>query len=115
MIGMPSGVDNAVCWKLSYMLAQEVALLGDGAEPPPLSTEPIRKVARSDWGCSAPRSAWVIWPIFSSSDEHTSELQSRGHLVCRLVLEKKKKELVVVFRCAAGGTRHTSDWICQRC
>src|SRR5690625_5753456 len=25
------------------------------------------------------------------SEEHTSELQSRGHLVCRLMLEKKKK------------------------
>src|SRR5207253_9848978 len=24
------------------------------------------------------------------SEEHTSELQSRGHLVCRLLLEKKK-------------------------
>src|SRR5690625_5367893 len=27
------------------------------------------------------------------SEEHTSELQSRGHLVCRLLLEKKKKNL----------------------
>src|SRR5690625_6555267 len=27
------------------------------------------------------------------SEEHTSELQSRGHLVCRLLLEKKKTEL----------------------
>src|SRR5690625_1149958 len=27
------------------------------------------------------------------SEEHTSELQSRGHLVCRLLLEKKKKEM----------------------
>src|SRR5690625_6155165 len=27
------------------------------------------------------------------SEEHTSELQSRGHLVCRLLLEKKKDEL----------------------
>src|SRR5690625_1755759 len=26
------------------------------------------------------------------SEEHTSELQSRGHLVCRLLLEKKKKQ-----------------------
>src|SRR5439155_6738829 len=26
------------------------------------------------------------------SEEHTSELQSRGHLVCRLLLEKKKGE-----------------------
>src|SRR5690625_5407281 len=28
--------------------------------------------------------------IFYRSEEHTSELQSRGHLVCRLLLEKKK-------------------------
>src|SRR5690625_8049096 len=27
---------------------------------------------------------------FFRSEEHTSELQSRGHLVCRLLLEKKK-------------------------
>src|SRR2546429_6630577 len=34
------------------------------------------------------------------SEEHTSELQSRLHLVCRLLLEKKKKtfySLLVVF------------------
>src|SRR5439155_21477095 len=29
----------------------------------------------------------------SRSEEHTSELQSRGHLVCRLLLEKKKKKI----------------------
>src|SRR5439155_14234182 len=29
---------------------------------------------------------------FVRSEEHTSELQSRGHLVCRLLLEKKKKK-----------------------
>src|SRR5690554_7507367 len=29
--------------------------------------------------------------IFLRSEEHTSELQSRPHLVCRLLLEKKKK------------------------
>src|SRR5439155_3268438 len=28
----------------------------------------------------------------TKSEEHTSELQSRGHLVCRLLLEKKKKK-----------------------
>src|SRR5690625_7099175 len=28
--------------------------------------------------------------IATRSEEHTSELQSRGHLVCRLLLEKKK-------------------------
>src|SRR3989442_13385911 len=30
--------------------------------------------------------------IASRSEEHTSELQSRPHLVCRLLLEKKKKK-----------------------
>src|SRR5690554_1831970 len=29
--------------------------------------------------------------IYARSEEHTSELQSRPHLVCRLLLEKKKK------------------------
>src|SRR3989442_11095970 len=30
----------------------------------------------------------------SRSEEHTSELQSRPHLVCRLLLEKKKKKQI---------------------
>src|SRR5690554_7602377 len=30
-------------------------------------------------------------PLRVRSEEHTSELQSRPHLVCRLLLEKKKK------------------------
>src|SRR5439155_15417840 len=35
------------------------------------------------------------WPgAVTRSEEHTSELQSRGHLVCRLLLEKKKKDLL---------------------
>src|SRR2546422_843523 len=33
---------------------------------------------------------------FFRSEEHTSELQSRLHLVCRLLLEKKKKQLSLV-------------------
>src|SRR3989442_11742126 len=31
------------------------------------------------------------------SEEHTSELQSRPHLVCRLLLEKKKKNMQRTF------------------
>src|SRR2546429_4456270 len=34
----------------------------------------------------------VLWDI-ERSEEHTSELQSRLHLVCRLLLEKKKKKI----------------------
>src|SRR5687768_18217380 len=34
----------------------------------------------------------VGYNAFTRSEEHTSELQSRLHLVCRLLLEKKKKK-----------------------
>src|SRR5437870_8379834 len=33
-------------------------------------------------------------PLSLRSEEHTSELQSRGHLVCRLLLEKKKHRVI---------------------
>src|SRR5437870_8669479 len=36
----------------------------------------------------------------SRSEEHTSELQSRGHLVCRLLLEKKKDKFRLSTRLA---------------
>src|SRR5207253_5457341 len=36
--------------------------------------------------------AWSQGWDGTRSEEHTSELQSRGHLVCRLLLEKKKKK-----------------------
>src|SRR5437660_9693966 len=47
--------------------------------PPPLVSPPLPSRNRSPRSPSA------------RSEEHTSELQSRGHLVCRLLLEKKKK------------------------
>src|SRR5437660_12102319 len=34
--------------------------------------------------------ATLVYDPLARSEEHTSELQSRGHLVCRLLLEKKK-------------------------
>src|SRR5690625_5674672 len=37
-------------------------------------------------------STFVSGDRFARSEEHTSELQSRGHLVCRLLLEKKKRK-----------------------
>src|SRR2546422_7875269 len=40
----------------------------------------------------AARSAGRIVGIGVRSEEHTSELQSRLHLVCRLLLEKKKQK-----------------------
>src|SRR5690625_5326726 len=41
---------------------------------------------------------WVVLPVAAlRSEEHTSELQSRGHLVCRLLLEKKKKDALLLI------------------
>src|SRR2546430_5197592 len=43
-------------------------------------------------------SAWSVPAEFlSRSEEHTSELQSQSNLVCRLLLEKKKTNIVVLF------------------
>src|SRR5258705_8404989 len=36
-----------------------------------------------------------IFSTVKRSEEHTSELQSLRHLVCRLLLEKKKKSLTI--------------------
>src|SRR3989449_3734267 len=39
-----------------------------------------------------------LFTVVARSEEHTSELQSRLHLVCRLLLEKKKKrQLTLIF------------------
>src|SRR2546429_1125301 len=43
----------------------------------------------------APRGHRDRHQLHPRSEEHTSELQSRLHLVCRLLLEKKKTKLIV--------------------
>src|SRR2546429_2356563 len=39
-------------------------------------------------------------PARNRSEEHTSELQSRLHLVCRLLLEKKKNNRIIAWSSA---------------
>src|SRR5690625_5922935 len=50
------------------------------------------RYAGTDLANNKQRATAVSIAMFSTtrSEEHTSELQSRGHLVCRLLLEKKK-------------------------
>src|SRR3712207_8557173 len=55
-----------------------------GRRPQPLPRQAARPAA------PRPRAAEGIQPV-RRSEEHTSELQSRQYLVCRLLLEKKKK------------------------
>src|SRR5207253_10691517 len=57
------------------LLWTQLTNFNDSAETPTLSRDGKR---------------WGFRPNHRS-EEHTSELQSRGHLVCRLLLEKKKK------------------------
>src|SRR2546430_5274096 len=49
-----------------------------------------------DWVLSATVAALGIGFAFARSEEHTSELQSQSNLVCRLLLEKKKKRTHVL-------------------
>src|SRR2546422_7841777 len=73
-------------------------------QPPESSTDPAsssggrgtparrhtRLNARSRAGTAEPLMASIVSRHGNRSEEHTSELQSRLHLVCRLLLEKKK-------------------------
>src|SRR5438067_3443937 len=63
----------------------------------PQNSSPPRRSIRA-----SPR--WSAWPRSSPeprgrSEEHTSELQSRFDLVCRLLLEKKKKNKTLRVAC----------------
>src|SRR3989449_4608766 len=46
------------------------------------------------WQVVQDTSKYAATPALGRSEEHTSELQSRLHLVCRLLLEKKKKRKI---------------------
>src|SRR3712207_7008860 len=67
----PQCPNDSTCWERSGFL-------------PPRKWE-VRVYVESD---GTPRCVHV-----ARSEEHTSELQSRQYLVCRLLLEKKKKKL----------------------
>src|SRR2546422_2890742 len=61
--------------------------------------QPLRQCLHPD-GDATERSR-----LHERSEEHTSELQSRLHLVCRLLLEKKNMDLTILFMMGLlGGT-----------
>src|SRR2546427_2921650 len=53
-----------------------------------------RQAVRSDYGLvvAAAAAGILLNDVSARSEEHTSELQSQSNLVCRLLLEKKKKK-----------------------
>src|SRR3712207_6991994 len=64
-----------------------------------------RAASASTSACSA--SSATSRRSIARSEEHTSELQSRQYLVCRLLLEKKKAP------CSSAS--HFSSWLCRSC
>src|SRR2546430_6041353 len=73
--------------------------------PPRSTLFPYTTLFRSAMTGGAPSPSTVKLPLFSPfysrvprSEEHTSELQSQSNLVCRLLLEKKKKKTYTVGR-----------------
>src|SRR5690554_6151032 len=56
------------------------------------------RLHRPGHDCAVPRQVFApLGDQVERSEEHTSELQSRPHLVCRLLLEKKKKNACIVL------------------
>src|SRR5690606_41847645 len=80
--GLPAALHPAVAGGGSAA----AAAAGTAGEPGGLAV-----IGRPDAGAADPLAAWR--PPVARSEEHTSELQSRENLVCRLLLEKKKKKI----------------------
>src|SRR5438309_5117071 len=58
---------------------------------PPSVGRPLPSKIRPSMSCET--GSLTVSPVKRRSEEHTSELQSQFHLVCRLLLEKKKSKI----------------------
>src|SRR2546422_8144349 len=58
-----------------------------------LPREPLPVILKRNARRTPAKPALIFYGHKLRSEEHTSELQSRLHLVCRLLLEKKKKNI----------------------
>src|SRR2546422_4761691 len=74
----------------SHVLRRDPGVIGPGQPQRRAATHPLEADERSE--------------------EHTSELQSRLHLVCRLLLEKKKKNPSTQTARRNGGYLETMAW-----
>src|SRR5690625_4349183 len=70
--------------------SSRTALMGE--QPNPWDRPQPQDAMSRHRGTKPPRRCELLGEISLRAEEHTSELQSRGQLVCRLLLEKKKIE-----------------------
>src|SRR5215208_8458528 len=73
----------------------------------PISKVTVSDITRGqrDLGLAVQGAYGMLVDDDARSEEHTSELQSRGHLVCRLLLEKKKTNILKPARARNKPTR----------
>src|SRR5437899_4470876 len=84
---LPDGDGYALCRQLTdENLVSPSTPIFLALSRPPTRRDRIAALQASAWACLGER-----------SEEHTSELQSLRHLVCRLLLEKKKEESYDVY------------------
>src|SRR5947208_8825862 len=69
----------------------------------PKAEEPLPRVEVKEEAAQPTPTPEAAAPVAARSEEHTSELQSPDHLVCRLLLEKKKERAA---RGSSGRARH---------
>src|SRR5690554_7547626 len=83
--------DRATSYERTF-LAMHPFLVKDIEENARKATdETVRRFGRNGYNDSSDAFRHCYFSALLRSEEHTSELQSRPHLVCRLLLEKKKK------------------------
>src|SRR5690625_4519941 len=78
------GIHSAMASARAYRLCPDAVFLRPRFAAYKAESQRIRAIFRRYTALVEPLS------LDERSEEHTSELQSRGHLVCRLLLEKKK-------------------------
>src|SRR5690625_5890755 len=78
--GLFSSESNNKIWRVKFLFPHKTILLIVRFDDTPPPKQTFFLVG----------SSLILFLNKTRSEEHTSELQSRGHLVCRLLLEKKK-------------------------
>src|SRR5688572_33027331 len=86
--------DTATTEIYTLSLHDALPILMEPPSPVQLAYSPTRiaLLLPADNAVAVCRDIYFANPIRRRSEEHTSELQSQSNLVCRLLLEKKKKK-----------------------
>src|SRR5256886_12837174 len=94
---------SAMAW-LRYRVGRRI-LIGTETSIYYLTGKPREEVIQSTVGPGFNGSSYTVIDN-TRSEEHTSELQSQSNLVCRLLLEKKKKNITIHLRKAQDSNKH---------